>query len=78
MKIEKVTVSFGFTKNIGNYESIRADVAFGAALEHNETHQQVIEKLEKMCKAEVKRIITGKIEKKPKTKKIKEDWEDLY
>lgn len=76
-KITEVTISFGFTKNIGNYESIRADVCFGATLEQGETCQQVIEKLEKMCKAEVKRIITGKIEKR-EIETEKEAWEDLY
>lgn len=76
-KITEVKISFGFTKNIGNYESIRSDVCFGATLEQGENHKQVIEKLEEMCKAEVKRIITGKIENR-NIEQEKEAWEDLY
>lgn len=67
MKITDVEVGWGFTKNVGNYESERAYVAYTCQVGQNETHQEVLEKLEKMAKVQVKRIIRNKIEQKQKT-----------
>lgn len=71
MKIKQTTVKFGFTKNIGNYESMRVDVEFSADLGDSDDARQVVAELEKLAKDEVRRIITGKIEKK-------DDLEDFY
>lgn len=72
MKITNIEVGWGFTKNIGNYESERAYVAYTCQVGHDETHQEVLEKLENMAKSQVKRIIKNKIEQK------KDDLEDFY
>lgn len=64
MKIKQVKISFGFTKNMGNFESMRVDVAFAADLGQGDDARQVVADLEALAKAEVKRIITSKIEKR--------------
>lgn len=71
LKIKQATVKFGFTKNLGNYESMRVDVEFAADLGDSDDARQVVADLEKLAKAEVRRIITGKIEKQ-------DDLEDFY
>lgn len=71
-KIVEVTVNFGYTKNMGNFESMRVDVEFAAEVGENENPLAVTAELEQMAKAEVRRIITGKIEKKT------DDIEDFY
>lgn len=64
MKIKQATVKFGFTKNMDNFESMRVDVEFAADLGDSDDPRQVVADLEKLAKAEVRRIITGKVEKK--------------
>lgn len=71
-KIVEVTVNFGYTKNMGNFESMRVDIEFRSKVGENENPLAVTAELEQMAKAEVKRIITGKIEKKA------DDLEDFY
>lgn len=71
-KIVEITVNFGYTKNMGNFESMRVDVEFRSKVGENENPLAVTAELEQMAKAEVKRIITGKIEKKA------DDLEDFY
>lgn len=68
MKIKEVKVNFGFTKNIGKFEFMRVDVAFAADLGQGDDARQVVADLEALAKAEVRRIIKGKIEKKPEPK----------
>ena len=70
-KIVEVTVNFGYTKNMGNFESMRVDVDFKSKVGENENPLAVTAELEQMAKAEVRRIITGKIEKQ-------DDLEDFY
>lgn len=70
-KIVEVTVNFGYTKNMGNFESMRVDVEFRSKVGENENPLAVTAELEQMAKDEVRRIITGKIEKK-------DDIEDFY
>lgn len=65
LKIKQATVKFGFTKNLGNFESMRVDVEFSADLGDSDDARHVVADLEKLAKAEVRRIITGKIEQKP-------------
>lgn len=62
-KIFEVKVNFGYTKNLGNYESMRVDVEFRSKVGENENPLAVTAELEQMAKAECKRIIVGKIEK---------------
>lgn len=64
MKIKQATVKFGFTKNMDNFESMRVDVEFAADLGDSDDPRQVVADLEKLAKAEVRRIIIGKVEKK--------------
>lgn len=71
LKIKQATVKFGFTKNLGNFESIRVDVEFSADLGDSDDARHVVADLEKLAKAEVRRIITGKVEKQ-------DDLEDFY
>lgn len=76
-RIFEVKVRWGYTKNIGNYESVKADVEYGETIGQNETPAEVTDRLEALCKTEVKRIIKNKsrklIEQKNKSK-----WEDYY
>ena len=69
MKIESVKVSYGRTVNLGNFESMRVDVEFQATIEAGETPENVTEKLETLCKSEVKRIVLGK-KSKPKFEEL--------
>ena len=70
-KIVEVTVNFGYTKNMGNFESMRVDVEFRSKVGENENPLAVTAELEQSAKAEVRRIITGKIEKQ-------DELEDYY
>ena len=70
-KITEVKLNFGYTRNMGNYESMRVDVEFRSEVGENENPLAVTAELEKMAKAEVRRIITGKVENK-------DDMEDFY
>lgn len=74
MKIDYVTVNYGFTRNIGNYESARADVSYGASIGRDETREQVTDVLEKMCRTEVKRILDNRTRKTQKPN----NYKDLY
>lgn len=69
MKIEKVKVAYGRTVNLGNFESMRVDVEFQATIDAGETPENVCEKLETLCKSEVKRIVLGK-KSKPKFEEL--------
>lgn len=69
MKIDKVKVAYGRTVNLGNFESMRVDVEFSATVEAGETPENVCEKLETLCKSEVKRIVLGK-KSKPKFEEL--------
>jgi hypothetical protein len=71
LKIKQTTVKFGFTKNLGNFESMRVDVEFSADLGDSDDARQVVADLENLAKAEVRRIITGKVEKA-------DELEDFY
>lgn len=72
MKITGVEVGYGYTMNIGNYESKRSYVAFSATIEHGETKEEVIDKLEGICREEVERILKDAI--RNKNKKTAKDY----
>lgn len=73
MKITKVEVGWGFTKNIGGYESNKSYVAYTCSVGQDETHEEVTDKLEALAKAEVRRMIKGEIRHKKQ-----DDLEDYY
>lgn len=70
-KITEVKLNFGYTRNMGNYESMRVDVEFKSEVGENENPLAVTAELEQMAKAEVRRIIAAKTEKR-------NDVEDYY
>lgn len=72
-KITEVKLNFGYTRNMGNYESMRVDVEFKSKVGENENPLAVTAELEQMAKAEVRRIIAAKTEKRNDN-----DLEDYY
>lgn len=64
MKITQIKIGWGHTKNTGNYESDKAYAEFHAHIGENETRQEVVEKLEKIARDEVKRMLAGEPVKK--------------
>lgn len=72
-KITEVKLNFGYTRNMGNYESMRVDVEFKSEVGENENPLNVTAELEQMAKAEVRRIIAAKTEKRNDN-----DLEDYY
>lgn len=70
-KITEVKLNFGYTRNMGNYESMRVDVEFKSEVGENENPLNVTSELERMAKAEVRRIIAANTEKR-------NDVEDYY
>ncbi len=57
MKILKVGISVGATNNIGNYENVRADVAYEAQVIEGEDEHDVIDQVREMVKTELKNTL---------------------
>lgn len=74
MKLEKVTVNFGKTVNLGNYESFRYDVEFSAKLSENDNPETATEILRQLAKLQVEKAIRYQLRGEPKTS----DREDIY
>lgn len=55
MRVERVTVGFGCTLNLGNFNSARFDVQFEARLEEGEDALAAVHELHEQAVAEVKR-----------------------
>ena len=53
MKITSVIATFGFTKNIGNYQTLRADATVSVNLEDGETAEQAFEKAFEIVKNQI-------------------------
>ena len=62
MRLIEVSVSLGGTFNIGNYESIKAEVAITATKEPNEDGKENIEKLRKYCRKQLDDIVQKEIQ----------------
>jgi len=59
----RVTLTIGFTKNVGNYESLRVDVGLSADCNPGETPDQTFERVSQWCEdtlvEEVNRLTEG-------------------
>lgn len=75
MRIKEVSVSYGRTKNLGNYESLRIDVQLTAEIEPGEPSQELIEDLQAMVKKKAEEMLERK---QTKAQTIKEFMEDFY
>lgn len=61
MQVKEVSASFAYTKNMGNYESMRAESTVIAQIEPGEEPGEVSSKCFEMAKNQVKnQIKTGK------------------
>jgi hypothetical protein len=61
MQIKEVSASFAYTKNMGNYESMRAESTVTAQIEPGEEPGEVSSKCFEMAKDQVRvQIKTGK------------------
>jgi hypothetical protein len=54
MKITEVSASFAFTKNMGNYQTMRAESTVAAQVEPGEEPGEVSSKLFEIAKGQVK------------------------
>jgi hypothetical protein len=59
MKITSVSASFGFTKNLGNYQTLRADATVTAEVETGESAEEVFSKIFQEAKNQVKTQVEG-------------------
>lgn len=50
IKIDRVTVNYGFTQPTGNYENIRLDVSLSASVPPDRDHNEIFEALFKEAK----------------------------
>lgn len=57
MKIERVSVGFGYTMNPRPYETLRFDVRLDAMVEDGEDWNEVVRELHASAKAEVRRQV---------------------
>lgn len=53
-QITKISISFGHTKNLGNFESLRADCSIESAVEPGETVEEVAARLYKMARVQIR------------------------
>jgi hypothetical protein len=62
MKITEVTSTFSFTKNLGNYQSLKAEATVTAALEPGEKVEDVFAKSFDLAKDQVRtQVKTGEV-----------------
>ena len=54
MKINEVSASFAFTKNMGNFQSMKGEATITAQLEHGEKVEEVFSKIFETAKIQVK------------------------
>ena len=53
-QITKISISFGHTKNLGNFESLRADCSIESTVEPGETVEDVTTRLYKVARVMVR------------------------
>ncbi|MCC6388310.1 MAG: hypothetical protein IT302_13130 [Dehalococcoidia bacterium] len=59
MRVERVSVGFGYTSNPRPYETLRFDVRLDAAVDEGEDWGEVARELHAAAKAEVRRQVTA-------------------
>lgn len=59
MKIDRVSVGFGYTMNPRPYETLRFDVRLDAVVEDGEDWNEVVRDLHASAKAEVRRQVSA-------------------
>lgn len=57
MKITEITISKRFTKNLGNFQSMTAEVSMTAVIEDGEEYNEVYEELRAEVNEAIKREI---------------------
>ena len=57
MRVTEVAVSFSYTKNLGNYQSLKAEASATAELESGEETTEVFDRLFKLVKNEVRKQV---------------------
>lgn len=60
MKITTISASFGFTKNLGNYQTLRADATVTAEINEDENADDAFKKAFELAKEQVSRETGGK------------------
>lgn len=61
MKISEVSATFAYTKNMGNYQSMKGEATVTAQVEPGEKAEEVFNKIFETAKAQVKsQLETGK------------------
>lgn len=55
MKVKEINVGFTFTKNLGNYESLKVDAGVVITVENGEDPEVVYEKAWESAKKQIKR-----------------------
>ena len=61
MKIKEVSATISFTKNLGNYQSLKAEASIVSELENGENEGDVFKKIFEIAKAQVREHAGGKI-----------------
>ena len=54
MKVREVSATFAFTKNLGNYQSMRAEATVVSEVENGESEEDVFKKIFETAKAQVR------------------------
>lgn len=65
MRVDRVSVGFGYTMNPRQYETLRFDVRLEAAVEEGEDWAEVVRTLHGEAKAEVRREVASSTGRAP-------------
>jgi hypothetical protein len=60
MRVKTITAEFGFTKNLGNFQSAKISAQMWAEIDEDENEDQCLEYLFDRCKAAVRANIPTK------------------
>lgn len=55
MNAKEITVGYTFTKNLGNYQSLKVDTSVTMTVEAGESTEDVAAKARQYCRAQVKK-----------------------
>lgn len=79
MRVKEVGITYGETKNLGNFESLRIDVQLKVDVEPGEPSQELLNDLYLMARKKADEFIDARVKlKKINTKKAIEKYEDCY
>lgn len=78
MLIRNVEINVGRTVNMGNYESLRLDVKYGAEVAPGENDEQVTRALYKKAHTQLAEFISYEIYGPPKPATAADDIPDIY